>query len=173
MGYLHENGTSKVRIITTGTVATLLSVTLMACGGASSYDQVLLEETDGIKVTAENAGSDQSVVTEGALDVEDGDVITISPFTEKGSFHLTITESGEDEPLYDEDVDGRIMFSIDAEPGTYDVKTSGNGVTGWMTVFSENAEEQAEVTDSLAEKLEEEGLDEDIIETVTNKGNED
>lgn len=159
MGFLFNKATSvKATSVMAGATAMLLSASLVACG-TSSYSQELLDEADGIKVVAENAGNDQSAVTAGALDVEEGDVITISPFTDKGSFHLTITESGADEPIYDEDVDGKVMFSIDANPGSYDVKTSGNDVTGWMTVFSENKEEQEAVTDQLVEKLAENGVE--------------
>jgi hypothetical protein len=159
MGFLFNKATlGKVTNAMAGATAVLLSASLVACG-ASSYSQELLDEADGIKVVAENAGNDQSAVTAGALDVEEGDVITISPFTDKGSFHLTITESGADEPIYDDDVDGKVIFSIDADPGSYDVKTSGNGVTGWMTVFSENKEEQEAVTDQLVEKLAENGVE--------------
>ena len=143
--------------------ALALAVTLSACGGKASYEQVTLDEADGIKVTAENAGSDQTATTTGAITVEEGDGIIISPFTEKGSFHLTITSS-DGEAIYDDDVDGKVYFMIDAEPGTYDVTTSGNRVTGWMTVFSQNKEEEAAMGSSLEETLEENDVE---LEAVT------
>lgn len=135
-------------------MATVLAMTLAACGGASSYSQESLEDAKGIKVTAENAGSDSGAYTESAITVEDGDVIVISPCMDKGSFHLTIVSDDDDSTLYDEDVDGRVFFTIEAEPGTYSVKTSGNKATGWMTVFAESSEELAEQDASLAEALE-------------------
>ena len=67
-----------------------LAVLLVACSH-SSYTQELLTDAVGIKVTAENADSSQTATTEGTLVVNEGDAVVISPFTEKGSFHLTIT----------------------------------------------------------------------------------
>ena len=140
--------------ILAGIAAFALAATLAACGGtAGSYEQVTLDEASGIKVTAENADSDMEATTEGAITVKEGDGIVISPFTDKGSFHLTITSSSSD-VIYDEDVSGKQLFMIDAEPGTYDVTTSGNGTTGWMTVFAQNKEEEAAIDASLTEELE-------------------
>ena len=143
--------------------ALALAVTLSACGGKASYEQVTLDEADGIKVTAENANADQEATTTGAITVEEGDGIIISPFTEKGSFHLTITSS-DGEAIYDDDVDGKVYFMIDAEPGTYDVTTSGNRVTGWMTVFSQNKDDEAAINASLDEAFAENNIE---LETVT------
>ena len=56
--------------------------------------------------------------------------------------------------VYDDIADGRIYFQIDALPGTYDVTVSGNGATGWMTVFSTSAEELSAQEESLGEALE-------------------
>ena len=142
--------------IAAGMAGIAMAVALAACG-ASSYEQVLLDEADGIKVTAQNAGSDQTATTEGAITVGENDLVVISPCLDKGSFHLTISPTDGGKDLYDEDVDGRILFPIDAEPGTYDVTTSGNGATGWMTVFSQDKDEEAEIAASLDEKLEEVG----------------
>ena len=135
--------------------ACALALTIAACGGAGTYEQALLEEASGIKVTAENAGSDQEATTEGAIEVEEGDTIVISPDTTKGSFHLTITSADGGKTIYDDDVEGRVLFTTAAEPGTYDVTTSGNGVTGSMTVFAQSQEELLEQDTSLAEALDE------------------
>ena len=137
-----------------------LMLGLVACGGASSLAQETLDEADGIKVTAENAGSGSSATTGGAITVKEGDVIVISPFTDKGSFHLTITSTDGKVVAYDDDVEGKVMFAINAKPGTYDVTTKGNGgTTGWMTVFSQSAQELAEQDASLAAELEKAGAD--------------
>ncbi|MDO4533387.1 MAG: hypothetical protein Q4C36_06650 [Coriobacteriia bacterium] len=147
-------------------LAAALAFALAACSGPSSYSQELLEEADGIKVIAENAGSDQTALTEGAITVKEGDVIVISPCMEKGSFHLTITSQDGKTVAYDDDASGRVYFTIDAEPGVYDVKTSGNDATGWMTVFSSNAEEEAAMNASLEEVLDANGIDK---EGITNR----
>lgn len=137
-----------------------LALTLGACSSsASSYDQVTLDEASGIKVTAENAGADSSATTDGAITVGENDSIMISPFTEKGSFHLTITSEDGKKTVYDDDVSGKNLFTIEAEPGVYDVTTSGNGVTGWMTVAAQNNDELAEQNDQLNEVLEDQGID--------------
>jgi len=133
-----------------------LAFTLAGCTQSSStYAQVTLDDVSGIRVEAENAGSDQEATTEGAIEVKDGDVIVISPATDKGGFHLTITNAQTKEVIYDDDVSGKVMYTIGAEPGTYDVTTSGNGVTGSMTVFAQSQEELLEQDTSLAEALDE------------------
>ncbi len=148
----------KVAKITKALAALALSVVLAACG-AHSLGIDLLEDASGVKVTAENAGSKDAAVSEGAITVAEGDVIVISPCLDKGSFHLTITEHDNGTAVYDDDAEGRILFTIEAAPGTYDVEVSGNGATGWMTVFSESTSDLAAQDESLAETLEEVGID--------------
>lgn len=150
----------KIVAIAFACCAFALMLGLVACGGASSLAQETLDEADGIKVTAENAGPGNSATTGGAITVKEGDVIVISPFTDKGSFHLTITSTDGKVVAYDDDAEGKVMYSIEAEPGTYDVTTKGNGgTTGWMTVFSQNAQELAEQDASLNAELEKAGVD--------------
>lgn len=145
----------KVTKIASVAAASLLTLTLMACSSSSStYVQYTLDEASGIKVEAENAGSDQEAMTESAIEVKEGDVIVISPVTDKGSFHLTITSDADKSVIYDEDVEGRVLYTIEAKPGTYTVTTNGNNVTGWMTVFSQSQQELANQDAALAEALE-------------------
>ena len=144
--------------ITKAVAALALSVVLVACG-AHSLAIDLLEDAAGVKVTAENAGEKDAAVSEGVITVAEGDVIVVSPCLDKGSFHLTITEHDSGAVAYDDIAEGRIMYAIEAEPGTYDVEVSGNGATGWMTVFSESGEDLAAQDESLAEALEDAGVD--------------
>lgn len=129
-----------------------LALTLAACA-KSELGQVTLDEASGVKVTAENAKADNCATTEGAIVAQEGDVIVISPMTDKGSFHLTITSDDGTTTVFDDDVSGQIMFSIEAKPGSYTITTSGNDVTGWMTVFASNAEELAQQDAELAETI--------------------
>ena len=137
-----------------------LAVMLVACG-RSSYTQELLTDAVGIKVTAENADSSQTATTEGALVVNEGDVVVISPFTEKGSFHLTITSEDGKTVAYDDDASGKVLYTINIAPGTYTVTTSGNKVTGWMSVAVHSQEELAMQEQELAKALEEANIDPD------------
>lgn len=137
----------------------VLVVGLAACG-KHSLTLELLDEASGVRVTAENAGSDDIVSSEGAITVSDGDVIIISPCMDKGGFHLTITGDDGATVVYDEDVDGRIWFQTGAVPGTYDVAVSGTGgSTGWMTVFSASADDLEAEGQSLEEALTDAGID--------------
>ena len=152
-----------------GIMATVaLSGSLIACGqvdGKLSIDA--LEDVSGVKVVAENAGTDQSAKSAGAIEIEDGDALVISPFIEKGHLHLTVTSGDGDTVAYDDDVDGRVMFQVDAEPGDYDVKVVGGGdTTGWMTVFSQDEDEMAKQDASLKDTLEENGVDSDVVEDI-------
>lgn len=155
----------KIGKLASATLALVLAVTLGACG-KSSYAQETLTEASGIKVTAENGKSSDEAFTEGAITVNEGDVIVISPFTEKGSFHLTITSS-EGEVIYDEDASGKVLYTIGAKPGVYDVTTSGNDVTGWMTVFAQSKADIIAQDESLKEVLDEEGIDASVIPETT------
>ena len=140
--------------LTSAALALVLAVTLGACGkSTSTYSQEMLDEASGIKVTAENGQTTDEALTEGAITVKEGDVIVISPFTEKGSFHLTITSS-DGKVIYDDDASGKVLYTIGAEPGVYDVKTNGNDVTGWMTVAAQSTEDLMAQDEALQEALE-------------------
>ena len=141
--------------ITSAVAALALALTLGACSSSSSYAQQTLDEVSGIKVEAENAGSDSSATTEGAITVEEGDTIVISPNIEKGSFHLTITSEDGKTTVFDDDVSGKVMFTQAAEPGVYNVTTNGNGTTGEMTVFAQSQDELAKQNADLADAIEE------------------
>lgn len=139
--------------------ACALAVTLVACGGASTYSQVTLDEAVGIKAEAERGTKDQVSTTEGALVVKEGDMVVISPDVTKGSFHLTITASDTGTVVFDGDVDGRVLFTQAIEPGTYDVTTYGNDVTGALVVAVHNQEEWAAQDAALADALGEAGVE--------------
>ena len=142
-------------------VAFAFAAMLAGCAaeGPSSLAQYTLDEASGVKIEAENAKPDNVCTTEAAITVKEGDVIIISPFTESGSFHLTITPTKGGASLYDEDVEGKVLFPIDAEPGDYDVVTSGYNVTGWMTVAAQSAKEYADQNASLDEALKQNGVE--------------
>ncbi|MBQ9005183.1 MAG: hypothetical protein IJ092_02295 [Atopobiaceae bacterium] len=155
--------------IVSAAAASLLALTLMACTtSSSSYSQYTLDEASGIKFEAENAGSDSEAVTESGIEVKAGDVIVISPFTEKGSFHLTITSDDGKTTVYDDNVEGKVLYTIAADPGTYTVKTTGNNVTGWMTVAAQSQEELIAQDASLAEALEGTGVDPESLKDSSN-----
>lgn len=147
-------------------MATLAVLTLVfgfaACAKPSTYSQVTLTEAVGIKAEAERGTKDQMATTKGALVVKEGDIVVISPDVTKGSFHLTITSSDKGTVVYDDDVDGRVLFTQAFEPGTYDVTTYGNNVTGSLVVAVHSQEEWDFENDSLAEALDEAGIDLEI-----------
>ena len=143
-------------------VALVLAFALAACG-SHTLEMEPLDEVSGVKVTAENALEDNVATSSGAITVADGDVIVISPCLDKGSFHLTITGSDGQTVAYDDDVEGRMLFQTNAAPDTYDVEVSGRKATGWMTVFAMSADDIAQQDSSLADALEDAGIDQDIL----------
>lgn len=147
----------KLRSVASAIFAFALGVTLVACDG-SSYSQELLTEASGIKVTCENS-TDDTALTEAAIVVEENGTIVISPDLTKGSIHVKITSEDGKTTVYDDDADGRVMYTVAAEPGTYDVETTSNGATGAMTVFAMNQEELAEQDEALADALDAAGVD--------------
>jgi len=152
----------KVTKVTKVLAALALCAVLAACG-AHSLGIDLLEEASGVKVTAENAGEKDAATSEGAITVADGDVIVISPCLDKGGFDLTITEHDKGTVVYDDVAEGRVMYTITAEPGTYDVTVSGKGATGWMTVFAASGDDLLAQDEGLAEALEDAGVDPSIL----------
>jgi len=149
----------KVSRVASIAMALVLTLVLAACGGkASTLTSDLLDEASGIRVEAENAGAEQSISTEDAITVKEGEVIVVSPCMDKGAFHLTIT--GEDGTVvYDDKAEGRIMYQVAALPGVYDVSVTGDGATGWMTVFAFSADELAAQDEALATTLSDLGID--------------
>ena len=139
-------------------VATLaLSVALVGCGAdgkSAAYTQTPLSEdsASGIQVVAENA-HDQKATNKDVLTVNDGELIIVSPLTEKGSFHVTITSSDGFTTVYDEDVDGTALKTVDAGPGTYSVSTQASDVTGSIVISTQNAEEFKKQNDELDKAL--------------------
>ena len=132
----------------------VFALSLAACGKQGTIGVDFLDEADGVKVTAENANSDQVTVAAQAFTVDEGEVVVISPCLDNGSFHLKIEGTNGGAVLYDEDVDGRVLFTIEAAPGVYDVTANGNGgTTGWMTVFSQSAAEISNMDAALDEAL--------------------
>ena len=140
-----------------------LSCMLVACGKAATLSMEALDAVSGVRVTAENAGPDQTASSAGAITVGDGDAIIISPCMDKGGFHLTIASGDGKTVVFDDVAEGRVLFQVDAAPGTYDVTASGEGATGWMTVFAQPMDELAEQDASLAEALEKAGVDSSLL----------
>ena len=142
-------------------LALVLATMLVACSSSSFSQEILENDTGGLylKITAENA-SGNSATTTGALQVAEGDIVVISPDLTKGAIHVTITSSDGKIVAYDDDAKGRVLFTIEAEPGMYDVKTKGaNGATGSMTIFAERSTELEAQDAALAETLAQNGVD--------------
>ena len=156
----------RLRSIASAVCALALGMTLVACGGPSSYSQELLTEASGIKVTCENSKGD-TALSEGAIVVEENGIVVISPDLTKGSIHVKITSEDGKTTVYDDDADGRILFTVAAEPGTYDVETTSNGATGSMTVFGTNQQEFIEQDEALIDALETQGVDAEALLSET------
>ena len=147
--------------------AFVLCVMLTGCFSTStaSYKQYTLKDVSGVKVEAENGNEDQKSLTEGGLVVKENERVCISPVCDKGSFHITITPTGSTEPVYDEDAEGSVLYYIDLKPGTYDVTTYGNGVTGELVIAAQNSDEIAAMDASLDEALADAGVDPETVKS--------
>ena len=132
--------------ILTGAAALAFCLALAGCGannaGSAAYTQKPLSEGEacGVEVVANNA-KDETATTKDALTVKEGDLIILSPMTDGGSFHVTITSSDDKTPVFDDDVSGSVLRSVEAAPGTYDIETKANTVSGSLTVSAQNKEE--------------------------------
>lgn len=158
------NSANTIAKIVSAIAGCALAVTLIACNTtSSSYAQSTLDEVSGIKVEATNADSESTATTDGAIEVKEGETIVVSPDLQKGTFHLNITSADGKTVVYDDDVEGRVMYTVAAAPGTYTVTTSGNNTTGTLFVFSLNQEDLIEQDSELAEALAEAGIDPSAI----------
>lgn len=155
-------------------VAAALVLALGACaGGMLSLEELEYDDGSGgtyLKATAENGANGTESFSERALTVGEGDVIVLSPFTENGSFHVTITSSDDKSVAYEDDVSGRVLFSVGVAPGTYDVSVGANSVTGSMTIAVRDSAELAAENESLAEALKESNIDPNTVPTPDPKG---
>ena len=143
-------------------VATLaIAVCVAACGtgSAGTLGIEALDEVSGIRVVAENAGSDQRATTSGAITLGEGDVLLISHDLTKGALHLTVTSQDGATVAYDDVAEGRVLFTCEAAPGVYDVEVTGEGTTGSMVVCAQSAAELEAQDASLTEALEDTGVE--------------
>lgn len=158
----------RITKILSACAAFVLCAMLCACTStstSSSYLQYSLDEVSGVKVEAENGTADQEALTEAGLVVTENDRVCISPVCDKGSFHITITPTGSTEPVYDEDAEGSVLYYIDLKPGTYDVTTYGNGVTGELVIAAQNSDDIAAMDASLDEALADAGVDPETVKS--------
>lgn len=144
-----------------GPIATALALALVlvGCGNGapSSFHQNRLTDASGIRVEAQNAGPDMEATTEAAFTIKDGEVILISPDVDEGSFHVTIAQTGSNKIVFDEDVNGKMLFTIEVDHGTYDITTRGNRVTGALVIAAQNERAFVQQNEGLESILETEG----------------
>ena len=145
-----------------GPIATALALALVlvGCGNGapSSFHQNRLTDASGVRVEAQNAGPDMEATTEAAFTIKDDDVILISPNVDEGSFHVTIAQTGSNNIIFDEDVSGKMLFTIEGDHGTYDITTRGNRVTGALVIAAQNEKAFTQQNESLESVLETEGV---------------
>ena len=132
----------------------MLTAALVACGAKSVLTLDALDEVSGVRVTADNASADDVVASGGAIVVAQGDVLAISPDFQSGDVRLTVTSQDGSTVAFDDKVEGRGFFTVDVEPGAYDVKVTGDGATGTLNVFAMPESAIEEQGTSLKEQLE-------------------
>lgn len=128
-----------------------LAASLAACGAGTFHTDV--DENGKIEITAEHATNPQTTnIT--SISVNAGECIVVNPLLESGSIHLTIEDGTGATKVFDGDVDGKIMFTVDAEPGIYEVVVSPSAATGTMSILTGDPEALGQADAALDELVE-------------------
>lgn len=133
---------------------------LAACSGNGTFGSEFVEETGAFRVVADDAPKDATVKVSGALTIEEGQLLLVSPDLTSGRVQLRIL-GADDEAVFDEEVGGRILDTYTIAPGEYTVEVINlrNGTTGTMLVFGIDEEEFAQENASLEEALSQGGIE--------------
>ena len=137
-------------------VCTLLAgvLALAGCAGRGTLSSDIIEETGAYKVVADDAAKDAAVMASGAVIVEEGQVVVISPDLTKGSLKVKFMDAA-NETVFDEKVGGRVLSTYEFAPGEYAIAVTclENGTTGSLVVASVDADEFEKQNQDLEKAL--------------------
>ena len=125
-----------------------LALSLVACGPAGSFDV----ESDGSSVHAVAEGSAEGSVTD-SITIEEGYGLCINHIVDKGTFHVTATNSSTKEVVFDEDITDNVANLVDVVPGDYDIVISADNAAGTIDIIPYDKEAQAQADASLNDAL--------------------
>lgn len=117
----------------------IVSIACVAALGGCAGRGYLSDSVDDAGVytiTADDAAKGAAVASlGGGLDIEEGEILAISPELEKGSLQVTLLDEGGETAL-DVTASGTAASEHELEPGEYSISVSCNedGTTGTLTV---------------------------------------
>lgn len=122
--------------------AAILTLGTLAGCSAGTFTSDLLEDENGYKIVAENAGEGTSAGALDGFEVKEGELVVLSPDLEKGKINIRLTNSKDEDAALDETVGGRELTTYEVEPGTYSYgATVKEKATGTMIVTKVSKDE--------------------------------
>ena len=155
----------KTRRIATVVAALALATTLGACGKGTLSTNMTNE--GAVEIVAKEADI-ATTTTAGSITVDEGQCIVISPVVEEGFIRVTIETGDGKVTVYDKDVTGTEYFTVDADPGIYDVVTAAENATGHVVILTA---EQAKLgtPEQVAQVFSDAGVKSEFVEALTSK----
>ena len=142
-----------------------LATTLGACGKGTLSTNMTNE--GAVEIVAKEADI-ATTTTAGSITVAEGECIVISPVVEEGFIRVTIETGDGKVTVYDKDVTGTEYFTVDAEPGIYDVVTAAENATGHVVILTAQPSEAGTV-EQVAQVFSEAGVKSEYVEALTSK----
>ena len=155
----------KTRSIATAVAVLVLAITLGACGKGTLSTNMTNE--GAVEIVAKEADI-ATTTTAGSITVDEGQCIVISPVVEEGFIRVTIETGDGKVTVYDKDVTGTEYFTVDADPGIYDVVTAAENATGHVVILTAD---QAKVAtpEQVAQVFSDAGVKPEYVEALTSK----
>ena len=147
VGYWFRKGMDMKKLLVIA-AAFAFVLSLVACGPAGT----LGVDSDDTGVHAVAEGSAEGSAT-GNITIEEGYGLCINHIVNKGTFHVTATNSGTKEVVFDDDITDNMANLVDVVPGDYDIVISAENATGTIDIIPYDKEAQAQADASLDDAL--------------------
>lgn len=141
--------------------ALVLALALAACAPASLEIDTA---GDGVHVVASNGAEGSGT---GNITIAEGQGMCVNHIVEKGSFHVTATDSSGN-VVFDQDLTDNIANFVPVT-GEIDLMISARNADGTIDVIAYDVEAQAQADASLGEALDQAGVDSDVVDTSPEK----
>lgn len=151
-------------------VAFACVLALVGCAGKGSLSDKIDDDTGAYTFTADDAGKGSAVGSfGGGIDIENGQILAVSPDLEKGSLQLKLLNEA-NETVLDENVTGRQITTYELGAGSYSISVACNedGTTGTLLVVPVNADEFEKQNKDLEAALSSADVSTDAVSSTSN-----
>ena len=129
----------------------ILAALLAALAFAGCAPATFGVETDdaGVHAVAKNGAEGSGT---GAISIGEGYGLCVNHIVNRGSFHVTATDTESGEVVFDEDLTDNILDMADVQ-GDFDVVVTAKGADGTVDVIAYDKEAQAQADATLGDAL--------------------